>query len=139
MLGRHRTSLCYRSIDSLNIFPHELGMVNTMVEDQRLDRTYAALADSTRRGMLITLRDGPARITDLAAPLPISFAAVARHVSVLESAGLIDREVRGREHWLSVRSAGLRPAEEWIADQVAFWSLRADALAARLERRKRQP
>jgi DNA-binding transcriptional ArsR family regulator len=114
-------------------------MVNTMIDDQSLDRTYAALADSTRRGLLVALRDGPARITDLAAPLPISFAAVARHVGVLESAGLIDREVRGREHWLSVRSAGLQPAEEWIADQVSFWSLRADALAARLERRKRQP
>ena len=113
-------------------------MVISMIEDQSLDRTYAALADATRRGMLVALRDGPARITDLAAPLPISFAAVARHVGVLESAGLIEREVRGREHWLSVRSSGLRPAEEWIADQVSFWSRRADALAARLERRKRQ-
>ena len=105
----------------------------------RLDQTYAALADSTRRGMLVTLRDGPARITDLAAPLPISFAAAARHVGVLEAAGLIEREVRGRDHWLTVRSAGLRPAEQWIAEQVSFWSLRADALAARLERRNRQP
>ena len=124
---------------SLNISHPTLGMVNTMIDDQSLDRTYAALADSTRRGLLVALRDGPARITDLAAPLPISFAAVARHVGVLESAGLIDREVRGREHWLSVRSAGLASAEEWIADQVSFWSRRADALAARLERRKRQP
>ena len=105
----------------------------------RLDQAYAALADSTRRGMLVTLRDGPARITDLAAALPISFAAAARHVGVLEAAGLIEREVRGRDHWLTVRSAGLRPAEEWIAEQVSFWSLRADALAARLERRNRQP
>jgi DNA-binding transcriptional ArsR family regulator len=109
-----------------------------MIEDQVLDRAYAALADSTRRTLLVALRDGPARITDLAAPLPISFAAVARHVSVLESAGLIDREIRGREHWLTVRSAGLRPAEEWIAEQTSFWSVRADALAARLERRKGQ-
>src|SRR5580692_10764114 len=104
-----------------------------------LDRTYGALADTTRRGMLVTLRDGPARITDLAAPLPISFAAVARHVGVLESAGLIERDVRGREHWLSVHSSGLLPAEDWIADQTSFWSRRADALAARLERRERQP
>jgi DNA-binding transcriptional ArsR family regulator len=109
------------------------------VIEHSLDRAYGALADSTRRGMLVALRDGPARITDLAAPLPISFAAVARHVGVLESAGLIDREVRGRDHWLTVRSAGLQPAEEWIAEQVSFWSLRADALAARLERRNRQP
>ena len=110
-----------------------------MIEHSSLDRTYGALADPTRRGMLVTLRDGPARITDLAAPLPISFAAVARHVAVLESAGLIEREVRGRDHWLTVRPAGLRPAGDWIAEQVSFWSARADALAARLERRSRRP
>ena len=108
-----------------------------MIDDSLLDAAYGALADSTRRGMLVTLRDGPARITDLAAPLPISFAATARHVGVLEAAGLIGREVRGREHWLTVRTEGLRPAEEWIAEQVSFWSRRADALAARLERRNR--
>jgi len=108
-----------------------------MIEHSQLDLTYGALADGTRRGMLVTLRDGPARITDLAAPLPISFAAAARHVGVLEAAGLIEREVRGRDHWLTVRSAGLQPAEEWIAEQVSFWTLRADALAARLERRNR--
>lgn len=108
-----------------------------MIEDPRLDQAYAALADPTRRRMLVALRDGPARITDLAAPLPISFAAAARHVGVLEAAGLVEREVHGREHWLSVRSAGLQPAGEWIAEQVSFWSDRADALAARLERRNR--
>jgi DNA-binding transcriptional ArsR family regulator len=106
-----------------------------MIEYSPLDQVYRALGDSTRRGMLVTLRDGPARITDMASPLPMSFAAVARHVGVLEAAGLIDREVRGRDHWLTVRSAGFRPAEEWIAEQVSFWSVRADALAARLERR----
>jgi len=111
-------------------------MVNKVIE-YSLDRTYGALAESTRRGILVSLRDGPARITDLAAPLPISFAAVARHVGVLESAGLIERDVRGRDHWLTVHRAGLRPAEEWIAEQVTFWSVRADALAARLERRNR--
>ena len=95
--------------------------------ERSLDRTYGALADTTRRGMLVTLRHGPARITDLAAPLPISFAAVARHVGVLGSAGLIEREVRGRDHWLTVRSAGLQSAEEWIAEQVSFWSLHAAA------------
>ena len=105
--------------------------------EHSLDQVYRALADSTRRGMLVTLRDGPARITDMAAPLPMSFAAAARHVGVLEAAGLIEREVRGRDHWLTVRSTGLQPAQEWIAAQVSFWSLRADALAARLERRNR--
>ena len=106
-------------------------MVNRMVEDTKtLDRAYAALADPTRRTLLITLRAGDARISDLAAPLPMSFAAVSRHVGVLEDAGLVRREVHGREHWLSVRPEGLRSAERWIHDQTAFWSRRADALAA---------
>jgi len=107
-----------------------------VVEDDVLDRTYAALSDPTRRGFLVALRDGDARITDLAEPLAISFAAVSRHVGVLESAGLIRREVRGREHWLSVEPAGLRAAERWIGQQTAFWNSRADALEARLARKR---
>jgi DNA-binding transcriptional ArsR family regulator len=99
-----------------------------------LDRAFAALADPTRRALLVALREGDARITDLATPLPMSFAAVSRHIGVLEEAGLIQREVRGREHWLSVRADGLRSAEAWIADQTAFWNRRAEALAAHLQR-----
>jgi len=64
----------------------------------------------------------------------MSFAAVSRHVGVLEEAGLVQREVRGREHWLSVRADGLRAAEAWIADQTAFWNRRADALVSHLQR-----
>jgi DNA-binding transcriptional ArsR family regulator len=114
-------------------------MVNDVVEDSAaLDRAYAALADATRRAMLIKLRAGDARISDLAAPLPMSFAAVSRHVGVLETAGLITREIRGREHWLSVRPEGLRGAEDWLREQSAFWARRADALAARLTRTRRE-
>jgi DNA-binding transcriptional ArsR family regulator len=98
---------------------------------------YAALSDPTRRGLLVALRQGDARITDLAEPLPISFAAVSRHVGVLESAGLLRRDVRGREHWLSVEPAGLRAAEQWIGEQTAFWNGRVEALEARLARRRR--
>ena len=116
-------------------WPAGLAIVNKMIEDSRLDQAYAALADQTRRGMLVALRDGPARITDLAAPLPMTFAGVSRHVGVLESAGLVRRSVRGREHWLSLRPEGLAAAGDWIAEQTAFWSRRADALAARLARR----
>jgi DNA-binding transcriptional ArsR family regulator len=110
------------------------GTVNGVVEDQVLDRMYAALADPTRRALLVALRAGDARITDLAAPLPMTFAGVSRHVGVLEAAGLVRRQIRGREHWLSVDSEHLRLAECWIAEQTAFWSGSADRLAARLER-----
>ena len=106
-----------------------------MVEDLVLDRTYAALADPTRRALLVALRDGEARITDLAAPLPMTFAGVSRHVGVLETAGLIKREIRGREHWLSLRLDALTLAERWIGEQTSFWAGRAEALAQRLEHR----
>jgi DNA-binding transcriptional ArsR family regulator len=96
---------------------------------QRLNRAYAALADPTRRALLVALRAGDARITDLAAPLTMTFAGVSRHVGVLESAGLVRRSVRGREHWLSLRPEGLAVAGDWITEQTAFWSRRADALA----------
>jgi DNA-binding transcriptional ArsR family regulator len=120
----------------LNIIGAVAQMVNKVVEDsESLDRLYSALADPTRRALLVTLRAGDARITDLAASQPISFAAVSRHVGVLEGAGLIHREVRGREHWLSMRPEGLRRAEDWIHEQSEFWSRRADALAARLKRK----
>ena len=102
-----------------------------------LDRTYRALGDATRRRLLVTLGGGEARITDLAEPLPISFAAVARHVAVLERAGLVERRVRGREHWLSVRPDALAEAEAWIAHQRAFWSRSADAVADHFARARR--
>jgi DNA-binding transcriptional ArsR family regulator len=109
-------------------------MVNKVLEDP-LDSTYAALADPTRRALLVALRGGDARITDLAAPLPMTFAGVSRHIGVLESAGLVRRTVRGREHWLSIRPEGFTEAEGWIREQTAFWSHRAEALAVRLARK----
>jgi len=117
-------------------------MVNKSVEDTTLDRTYAALADPTRRALLVALRRGDARISDLAEPLPMTFAAVSRHVRVLEDAGLVRRRVRGREHWVSVQPDALERAQGWIAEQSAFWRRRSEALAARLERtgpRRRRP
>ena len=107
-----------------------------MLEDQVLDRTYAALADPTRRALLVALGSGDARNTDLAAPLPMTFAGVSRHIGVLESAGLVRRAVRGREHWVSLRPEGLSTAEDWIREQTAFWSRRADALATRFAQKE---
>jgi DNA-binding transcriptional ArsR family regulator len=103
-----------------------------------LDHTYAALADPTRRALLEALRNGPARISDLAAPFSMTFAGVSRQVGVLERAGLLEREVRGREHWISVRPEGLTDAGRWIADQAAFWSRRADQLERRLTPSRRR-
>ena len=110
-------------------------MFKLMVErGDQLDLVYRALGDPTRRNLLTALRSGDARITDLADPLPMSFAAVARHVATLEKARLISRTVRGREHWISIDAAGLTDAQSWIDEQSAAWSARADALADYLQR-----
>jgi DNA-binding transcriptional ArsR family regulator len=107
-----------------------------MLEDQVLDRAYAALADPTRRRLLETLREGDARITDLAAPLPMTFAGVSRHIGVLESAGLVRREIRGREHHCHLKAAPLRDAARWVAAYAEFWEQRLDALETFLRARK---
>ena len=60
---------------------------------------------------------------------------VSRHIGVLESAGLVQRDVRGRERWVSLRPEGLTMAQQWINEQSNFWSVRADALADRLRRK----
>lgn len=101
-----------------------------------LDLTYAALADPTRRAILLRLRRAEARVTDIARPFPMSLAAVSRHIGVLENAGLVHREIRGRDHYLRVEPERLAEAERWIAEYTAFWNERADALVAHLEARQ---
>lgn len=97
-----------------------------------LDRTFAALSDPTRRAILHRLREGEQRVTDLARPLPISLAAVSRHIVVLEHAGLVSRTVRGRDHFLRADPTRLAEAAQWIAAYTAFWESRVDALVDRL-------
>ncbi|WP_055590346.1 ArsR/SmtB family transcription factor [Streptacidiphilus griseoplanus] len=104
-----------------------------------LDLTYAALADPTRREILRQLRLTEARVTDIARPLPMSLNAVSKHISVLERAGLVRREIRGRDHFLTAQPAALAEAERWITDYTAFWEHRVDALAAHLESRQQHP
>jgi DNA-binding transcriptional ArsR family regulator len=101
-----------------------------------LDLTYAALADPTRRAILQRLRDAEARVTDIARPLPMSLNAVSKHISVLERAGLVRREIRGRDHYLRADPGRLTEAERWIAEYTGFWERRADALAAHIDNRE---
>lgn len=104
-----------------------------------LDRTFAALADPTRRALLARLRAGDATVSELAAPFPVSFAAVSKHLGVLERAGLVSREVVGREHRLALVAAPLREAAAWTGDYRRFWEERLDALDAYVRSRPRKP
>jgi DNA-binding transcriptional ArsR family regulator len=92
-----------------------------------LDRTFAALADPTRRAILARLRTGTKTIGALAEPFDISLAGVSKHVQILERAGLIRRQVRGREHRCRLRTEPLRAAARWAA-YLAAWEERLDGL-----------
>jgi DNA-binding transcriptional ArsR family regulator len=114
----------------------ELGrcMLNQVVEyrPRQLDVVYAALAHPVRRSLLEHLRAGSAKVTDLAAPFPMSLAAVSKHIRVLESAGLIRRTIRGREHQLVLEPSPLMSAAEWLDSYRRFWEERLDLLDAKL-------
>lgn len=104
---------------------------------EQLDRTFAALADPTRRAILGRLRRGPATVGEVAAPFEISLNGVSKHVRVLEAAGLVVRNIEGREHNLSLRADPLRKVARYTAGYADFWEGRLDALERhlRLERR----
>jgi DNA-binding transcriptional ArsR family regulator len=109
-----------------------------MVEykEATLDQTYAALADQTRRTILLRLLQQEARVTELAEPFAMSLNAVSKHLQVLERAGLVRREVRGREHYLSADPEPLQHATEWLNTYQQFWEQRLVRLETFLRQKK---
>ncbi|HVN80823.1 MAG TPA: metalloregulator ArsR/SmtB family transcription factor [Terriglobia bacterium] len=96
--------------------------------ESQLDRTLLALADPTRRAILERLTRGDARVTEISEPFEMSLNAVSKHLQVLERAGLIKREVKGRDHWLSFEGSPLSEASEWIDNYRRFWEQRLESL-----------
>ena len=94
-----------------------------------LTRVYGAIADPTRRAILSMLAAGEVNVGTLVSRFPISFNGVSKHVKVLESAGLVGRTVRGREHWLRLEPEPLRTAAQWLEHYRLFWETRLEALA----------
>jgi len=93
-----------------------------------LDAVLGAVADSTRRAILARLALGEARVTEVAGEFPISLNSVSKHVRMLERAGLVRREIRGRDHFLSLEAAPLAEAAEWIDFYRRFWEAKLAAL-----------
>ena len=103
-----------------------------------LDAVFGAVADSTRRSILDRLRDGTMTITQLAEPYGMSLNAVSKHIKILERAGLIRREIKGREHSCQLDAARLEEAMNWMSYYTGFWNDRLNALEKHLiEKRKR--
>jgi DNA-binding transcriptional ArsR family regulator len=104
-----------------------------------LDRTLTAIADPTRRAILARLAHGGARVTEIAERFDVSLNAISKHLKVLERAGLVRREIHGREHRLSFNAAPLESADEWIATMRRVWEDRLDALERFLREKKSAP
>jgi DNA-binding transcriptional ArsR family regulator len=93
-----------------------------------LDRVFQALADSTRRGLMERLTRGPASVSELARPLPMTLAAVVQHLQVLEASGLVHSHKVGRVRTFTIVPTALRSAEQWIAERRTVWERRLDRL-----------
>jgi DNA-binding transcriptional ArsR family regulator len=105
-------------------------------KDDRLDDVFHALANRTRRALLASLADGPARVTELAEPHGMSLNAVSKHLFVLERAGLIRREQDGHIQSCVLDARPMASAEEWIRGYRRFWNRQIDRLAGFVEKRK---
>ena len=114
-------------------------MVNYQ-QQPALDRTFAALADPTRRALLARLdaEDGLS-ISDLARPFPVSLPAIMKHLDVLSDAGLIVRKKTGRTVACQLTPAPMEQAMNWLARYERYWTEQLDRLAAFLEKEPWQP
>jgi DNA-binding transcriptional ArsR family regulator len=102
-----------------------------------LDSVLIAIADPTRRAILDRLARGSARVTDIAEPFEMSLAGVSKHLQMLERAGLVRRERRGREHTLTLDARPLRQVARWTSRYERFWEERLDRLETYFAQRAR--
>jgi DNA-binding transcriptional ArsR family regulator len=115
--------------------PSARAIINQMVKysPRSLNRTFAALADPTRRGILEHLSHGDRCVSDLAKPYSMSLPAVSKHLRVLENAGLIRRRRRGRIHSLQLEAAPMKEIQEWVEEYRRFWEGSLDRLGEYLK------
>ncbi len=102
-----------------------------MVES--LDAVFHALSSEPRRELLGALADGERTVGDLAAPFDISLAAVSKHLKVLESAGLVERQLEGRTTVCRLRAEPLADVRQWVDSYEQFWATRLDRLKRLVE------
>jgi DNA-binding transcriptional ArsR family regulator len=95
---------------------------------ESVDRLFHALADPNRLAIVERLSRGPASVSELARPLPMSLPAVVQHLQVLETTGLVRSEKVGRVRTCRIEPAALRPVERWINARRSTWESRFDRL-----------
>src|SRR5262245_49568569 len=99
-----------------------------------LNRTFAALADPTRRQILAHLARGDRRVTELARPHAMSLPAISKHIRILENAGFLRRRRYGRVHEMQLDAKPLKQAAQWVEEYRKFWEGSLDRLAAYLDK-----
>jgi DNA-binding transcriptional ArsR family regulator len=104
-----------------------------------LDQVFHALADPTRRVMVERLSRGPATVSELAKPLPMSLPAVVQHLQVLEASGLVKSEKVGRVRTCRINPETISLAEKWINERRTTWERRLDRLGAYLAVHPEEP
>src|SRR5918992_1762793 len=104
----------------------------------RLDRTFAALADPTRRAILARLASGEASVTELAEPFEMTLPAVSKHLKVLERAGLISRARVAQRRPCRLEAAPLREVADWVEHYRCFWEQSFDRLDDYLQELQRE-
>ncbi|HEY0637796.1 MAG TPA: metalloregulator ArsR/SmtB family transcription factor [Pseudonocardiaceae bacterium] len=105
-----------------------------MVKSEVLDSVFGALADPTRRAIVARLGRGDATVGELAEPFAMSLPAVSKHLTVLERAGVLRRERRGRHQVCRLRRENLAAATTWLDRHREFWTDRLTALAGHVAR-----
>jgi DNA-binding transcriptional ArsR family regulator len=98
-----------------------------------ISRTFAALADPTRRQIVERVSREPLTISALADPLAMSMQAVSKHIAILERSGLIKRHAKGRERLVAIQPAAITSIAQWASDQQRFWEDALDRLTHLLE------
>ena len=104
-----------------------------MDPSERLDATFIALADPTRRAILARLKSGDATVNELAAPFDISQPAVSKHLKILERAGLVSRSNVGTSRPVRIEAGPMREAADWLEKYREFWEKSYQRLDALLE------
>jgi DNA-binding transcriptional ArsR family regulator len=103
------------------------------VAHDELGAVFAALADPTRRAIVQRLSNGDASVSELAEPFAMTLTAVAKHLRVLDDAGLVEQRKHGRVRTVSLAAAPLQDAHAWLGDYGRFWEGQLDSLAAHLD------
>ena len=103
-------------------------MVVDLDDDEQADQVFHALADATRRDILLATLDGEHNVSALARRYPMSFAAVQKHVAVLEDAGLVTKQRHGRQQLVRGNVATIRQAHRLLAQLEAVWRGRIDRI-----------